>query len=237
MSNKVAIIVAPNGARKQKTDHKSIPISIQEIVDDVKECRKAGAIMAHVHARNSEGQHSLEIDDNLKLLEALESKLGDSIIIQLTTEAIERYTPSQQMQLIREVKPPAASFALRELLPSPTVSSQTIDFFHWVAEQNILAQYILYNQEDVERYSKLCRSNMLPKKGRHALFVLGSYRNNSINYPKDLLPFLYDEFITTEHWGACAFGENEFNCLSAVMLLGEIFALVSKIIIVRVAET
>ncbi|GAL30230.1 hypothetical protein JCM19239_2638 [Vibrio variabilis] len=42
--------------------------------------------MVHLHARKRTGQHSLEIEDNLPLYEALKDKLGDSILVQLTTE-------------------------------------------------------------------------------------------------------------------------------------------------------
>lgn len=218
--NKVAIIAAPNGARKQKSDHSRLPISIDEIVEEVAACRDAGAVMVHVHARDNQGRHSLEVERNLELLDALNSSLGDSVLVQLTTEAVGQYTPKQQMQLIKETRPPAASFALREFLPTSFNHTVIIDFFHWVSEQGILSQYILYSKQDVERYLYLCRENLLPQKGRHALFVLGSYQATQPSFPRDLLPFLNNELILNERWGVCAFGKKEFDCLTTAMMLG-----------------
>lgn len=217
---KIAIISAPNGARKQKTDHPAVPVTVDEIVQTVISCRDAGAAMAHVHARDSKGQHSLAIDDNHQLLEALTASVGDSIIIQLTTEAIGIYSPEQQRQLIKETSPPAASFALRELIPDDTHIPQAETFFAWAADQGMLAQYILYDRADVDRYLDLCRAGVLPEPGRHALLVLGRYHAQQLSEPTDLVPFLSDELIENERWGICAFGPKEAQCLTTAMLLG-----------------
>lgn len=220
MSKKIAIIAAPNGARKQKSDHPALPVTIEEIVKDVIACRDAGAAMAHVHARDAQGKHSLAIDDNQKLLDALKTKVGASVIVQLTTEAIGIYNPHQQIELIKETSPPAASFALRELLPDESFISKGAQFFQWVADQKMLAQYILYDRNDVERYLSYCRDGILPDKGRHALLVLGRYLKQGSSQPKDLLPFLSPELVEQERWGVCAFGKNEHQCLTTAMLIG-----------------
>jgi uncharacterized protein (DUF849 family) len=207
----------------QKSDHPRVPISVSEIVQDAIECRDAGAAMIHVHARDHRGNHSLSIDDNQLLLESLESELGDTVLLQLTTEAIGIYTPEQQRGLIKAVCPKAASFALRELLPMDTrepVNPQSVSFFDWVASQNMLAQYILYDRADVERYLKLCKLGIIPESGRHVLLVLGRHSQNLTAYPHELLPFIADSDIVSQRWGVCAFGPYEHQCLATAMLLG-----------------
>ncbi|WP_375749414.1 3-keto-5-aminohexanoate cleavage protein [Vibrio sp. HN007] len=220
MNKKVAIITAPNGARKQKSDHPAVPISVREIVDDVIACRDAGSAMVHVHARDNHGKHSLAIDDNLILLDTLKQEVKQSVIIQLTTEAIGQYSPEQQMVLIKETCPPAASFALRELIPDDSYLNTAESFFRWVSDQDVLAQYILYDREDVNRYLSLCQDGVLPQKGRHALLVLGRYHKNQMSEPTDLLPFFTQELLDYERWGVCAFGPKEHQCLTTAMLLG-----------------
>ncbi|MDG3084944.1 3-keto-5-aminohexanoate cleavage protein [Vibrio hannami] len=220
MRNRIAIIAAPNGARKQKSDHPALPVTVDEIVNDVLDCRDAGAAMVHVHARDKNGNHSLAVDDNQVLFNELKDRVGDSVIIQLTTEAIGIYSPEQQMELIREICPPAASFALKELVPDEKYLVKAEQFFHWVADQNILAQYILYDREDVDRYLSLCRDGVLPVRGRHALLVLGRYQKDQFSEPSDLIPFLSRELLDNERWGVCAFGPKEHQCLTAAMLLG-----------------
>ena len=43
MSNEVIIMVAPNGARKTKSDHDSLPVSIEDTVSEALLCFEAGA--------------------------------------------------------------------------------------------------------------------------------------------------------------------------------------------------
>lgn len=223
---KVAIIVAPNGARKTKLDHSALPISKSDIVSEVLACRDAGAAMVHLHARDKNGHHSLDIKDNLAVLEAVKVAVGDSLIIQLTTEAVGQYQPIEQMALIRETLPEAASFAIKELVPDNASIAEAGKFFHWVCERGIIAQYILYSVEDFHRYMWLVKEGVLPDKHHHILLVLGRYHKELLSTPTDLLPFFgdldYSQFILTSNvrWASCAFGVSEQKCLLSGMLMG-----------------
>jgi len=219
--NKAAIIVAPNGARKTQRDHPALPITIDEIVTDVIACRDAGAAMVHLHARDKNGLHSLEIDDNLSTLAAVRTAVGDSIIVQLTTEAVGQYQPPHQMQLIRETMPEAASFALKELVPDDSYLSVAETFFHWVAESGIIAQYILYSVQDIQRYFSLIKQGILPNKNHHLLLVLGRYHKQLRSAPTDLIPLLSEQLLTGKtRWATCAFGPEEQKCLISAILMG-----------------
>ncbi len=218
---KTAIIVAPNGARKSYDDHPALPITNQEIIADVIACRDAGAAMVHLHARNKQGQHSLDIDDNIALYQSLKEQVGDSIIIQLTTEAVGIYQPEQQMALIKETQPEAASFALSELIPNERSLDRATEFFHWVAEKKIIAQYILYSYSDLQRYFSLLQQGILPANKHHILLVLGRYSKQQISTPHDLAPFLQPQLLESNNrWAVCAFGQHEHRCLTAAMLMG-----------------
>ncbi|PSW20736.1 3-keto-5-aminohexanoate cleavage protein [Photobacterium sanctipauli] len=216
-----AIIVAPNGARKSRVDHPALPITQRQIINEVIACRDAGAAMVHLHARDHNGKHSLDIDDNIRLYQALKEQVGDSIIVQLTTEAIGQYSPEQQMTLIKEVKPEAASFALSELLPDASYLHQASEFFHWVASERIIAQYILYSPEDLKRYFHLLTQGKLPTNTHHLLLVLGRYQQQQTALPSDLAPFLQQQlFDHKQRWAVCAFGKYEHQCLATSMLMG-----------------
>ncbi|MGJ8580845.1 MAG: 3-keto-5-aminohexanoate cleavage protein [Psychromonas sp.] len=219
--HKSAIIVAPNGARKTRQDHPALPVTIEQIVDDVIACRDAGAAMVHLHARDKNGLHSLAIDDNIATLSAVKQAVGDSIIVQLTTEAVGQYQPSEQMLLIKETLPEAASFALKELIPDDSYLAVAQQFFHWVAENNIIAQYILYSVKDVQRYFSLIKQGILPSKHHHILLVLGRYHQQLRSSVTDLAPFLSEQLLTAKaRWATCAFGPEEQKCLMSAMLMG-----------------
>lgn len=218
---RIAIIVAPNGARKTKQDHDQLPMTIEEMVAEAKACQTAGATMIHLHARDTQGRHSLEVDDNLEIYHAVKAAVGDSMIVQLTTEAVEMYSPQQQMALIKAVKPEAASFALRELIPDEQSEEQGFVFFDWVAAQGILSQIILYDQADIERYFSFRERRVLPKHNQHALVVLGRYHEAQQSSPWDLRALHLERFIEENvRCAVCAFGAREQDCLTHAMLLG-----------------
>ncbi|MFM2621144.1 BKACE family enzyme [Vibrio owensii] len=218
---RIAIIVAPNGARKTKQDHAQLPMTIEEMVTEAKACQTAGATMIHLHARDAQGRHSLEVDDNLEIYHAVKAAVGNSMIVQLTTEAVGMYSPQQQMALVKAVKPEAASFALRELISDEQSEEQGFVFFNWVAAQGILSQIILYDQADIERYFSLRERGVLPKHNQHALVVLGRYHESQQSSPWDLRTLHLERFIEENvRCAVCAFGAREQDCLTHAMLLG-----------------
>ena len=214
MAKKILIIVAPNGARKTKQDHPKLPITPEELADEVENCVEAGASMVHLHARTAQGDHSLEIEDNLAVYRAVKERLGNKVILQLTTEAVGRYSPQQQMALIKAIKPEAASFALLELIPNIQYEETAKAFFHWLTLCNITTQYIVYSPEQLSYYLDLRDRGILPAKQHHLLFVLGRYHEQLESDPSDLDPFLdYIEQLNGVRWAVCAFGSKEQQCL------------------------
>ena len=220
-SNRPFIIVAPNGARRTKADHSRLPITPSELAETALECALAGAAMIHMHARKADGSHSLEIDDNRATYAAVKEAVGERMMVQVTTEAVGIYQPAQQMTLIRELRPEAASFGLRELIPDSSHEERAGDFFHWVAEQGIVAQYILYSSADLEYYLDLRERELLPGYNHHLLFVLGRYSAGQQSSPADLQPFVPLLWkLGSVRWAVCAFGHDELACLVEAARLG-----------------
>jgi 3-keto-5-aminohexanoate cleavage enzyme len=143
------LMVAPNGARRTKADHPALPMLQDEIVDAVAEAHAAGAHAAHVHVRDEAGQHVLDADRCLRLSDALRSRCGDDLIIQITSEAVGRYTPADQRELVRAVRPEAVSIAFRELFAASDEDGTNREFVHWAAENRVAIQWILYDPSDV----------------------------------------------------------------------------------------
>ncbi len=221
IENKNLIIVAPNGARKTKKDHPNLPISPEELAVEVENCVAQGAAMVHLHARTAQGAHSLEVEDNLAVYHAVKQRLGDKVIIQLTTEAVGIYNPDQQMDLIRAIEPEAASFALVELIPSPEHEEAAKAFFHWLTLRNITSQYIVYSPEQLSYYLDLIERGVLPAEQHHLLFVLGRYNEKLESEPSDLDPFLeLVKQLGGVRWAVCAFGPKEQECLLKAAQMG-----------------
>ncbi|MGB1237536.1 MAG: 3-keto-5-aminohexanoate cleavage protein [Pseudomonadales bacterium] len=218
---KAILMVAPNGARRTKDDHSALPVTARELAEETALAVDAGVTVVHAHARDEQGAHSLDIERNREVYTALSERLGDKVVIQLTTEAVGIYQPDAQMALIEALKPEAASFALRELIPDdePATLAQGREFFHASRAWGTIAQYILYSAEDVARYHALKDQGVLPNDAHHLLFVLGRYTVGQVSSPRDLLPFVQAHSDDTP-WAVCAFGRDEHRCASTALALG-----------------
>ncbi len=213
------ISVAPNGARKLKADHPALPLTPEELAATAVACREAGAALIHLHVRDREGRHTLDAPSYRTAIAAIRKAVGQDIIIQATSEAVGMYAPEQQMAMVRDLKPEAVSLAIREIIPDAAAEPAAGEFLAWMGREGIAPQYILYSDQDVERFQDLRRRGLIPGDRHFVLFVLGRYSVGQTSDPTDLLPFLSvkDETMT---WAVCAFGPRESACVLTAAALG-----------------
>lgn len=214
------LTVAPNGARLTQADHPALPLSPKELARTAAACADAGAAMIHLHVRDANGRHVLDADACRRAIDAIRDAVGRRLVIQVTTEAVGRYAPGEQMALVRSLQPEAVSLALRELVPDAEAESVAADFLAWVCETGIMPQYILYTDEDVRRWHALRMSGVIPERGASVLFVLGRHAApGEIVEPRAMLPLLAAHDFAIP-WSLCAFGPQEHACCTAVAALG-----------------
>lgn len=214
------LAVAPTGARKTRADHPAIPITPDEIAREAARCREAGAAMIHLHVRDADNRHSLDADAYAEATAAIRREVGERIVIQMTTEAVGIYSPAEQMDAVRAVRPEAASMAVRELCPDEASVPAFAEFLTWMAAERVLPQYILYAAEDVGRFIHLQRRGVIPQARPFLLFVLGRYTPGQKSVPADLLPFLEAARDIEADWAICAFGARECACALTAAGLG-----------------
>ncbi len=215
----LVLAVAPNGARKTKADHAALPIGPDEIACTAAACLEAGAAMIHLHVRDREGKHSLDVEAYRAAIAALHREVGDGLVIQVTSEAVGRYSAAEQMAMVRQLRPEAVSMAVRELVPDETAEPEAARFFAWLATERILPQFILYSDEDLRRFDGLIERGVVPDGPCFVLFVLGRYTKGQVSTPTDLLPFLSAN-PRRHAWAVCAFGRRENACALAAAALG-----------------
>lgn len=109
------IAVAPNGAQHARKDHPALPPSPRELAQTAVECRDAGAAMMHLHVRNKRDLHSLDPDIYRKMLKAAHSSVGETMLIQASSEAAGVYRPQQQMAAMLALDAGCISMGLREI--------------------------------------------------------------------------------------------------------------------------
>ena len=219
MPGPLVIAVAPNGARRTKVDHPSLPITSAELADCAAACAEAGASMIHLHVRDAAQQHSLDPKLYRAALASVRSAIADRMVVQVTTEAVGRYSPAEQMAVVRDLMPEAISLAVRELLPEGEPENEVAAFLVELEKAGTLVQYILYSVEELKRYRDLVRRGVVPNRKSSVLFVLGRYSKDQRSTPEDLLPFL--ELDARPHsWMCCAFGPRETDCMLAAAVFG-----------------
>lgn len=216
MQRPLMIAVAPNGARKTKADHPSLPIYPEELGETAKACLSAGACMIHLHVRDKNNKHSLDPFLYKEAIRAIRGEVGDNLIVQVTTEAAGIYQPEQQVEVVKKVRPEAASVALREFCPDASYERATGEFFEWMYKEKISPQYILYDLEDLGRFKAYCRRGLVPGSSHTILLVLGRYTRDQESDPKDLDPLL-TAIPGNSNWWLCAFGKNESACMARVV--------------------
>ena len=207
----VMLMVAPNGARKSKADHPALPLSAEELAAQAAACLDAGAAVLHLHVRDAHGGHSLDARLYHEAMRAIGAATRGRMIVQMTTEAVGRYSAKEQMRAVRAVVPAAVSLALRELVPNDADNrlGKARGFFRWLKVMTISPQFILYDPADVRRFLNLREKGIIPFRKPFLLMVLGRHAADGESAPEELDPFLEALGDAPAHWAVCAFGRRE----------------------------
>lgn len=210
------LMVAPNGARRTKADHPALPITPDELIETAQACQTAGADGIHVHVRDKDGQHSLDVGQYREVLVALNDAVP-GMFLQVTSEAAGRFCPETQMQMIRELRPKSVSLAHSELMQDPTSKETASAFYAWAHDEGVGIHNIAYTPEQLRQFLVLVDEGVIPGTEHHLQLVLGSYGSTEPSQPPDLdayrvlLDARQDDLALD--WMICAFGSGETACL------------------------
>lgn len=108
LSRKVIVTVAPTGAWPSKKDNPAVPLTPQEIADDVYACWQAGAAVAHLHMRDAEGLGTMDKERFKETVELIRKRCD--IVLNLTTSGDLNATDDTRMAHFIELKPELASY-------------------------------------------------------------------------------------------------------------------------------
>jgi 3-keto-5-aminohexanoate cleavage enzyme len=107
---KLIITVAPTGAWPTKKDTPYVPLTPKEIAEEVYQCWKAGASIAHIHVRNDDAAASMNFDKFKETVTLIRGKKECDIILNLTTSGGIGLKDDERMRPFMELKPEMASF-------------------------------------------------------------------------------------------------------------------------------
>ena len=209
-----ALMVAPNGARRSKADHPALPMELDELVETARACHRAGARGIHLHVRDKDGLHSLDVGQYREAVAAVEQAVP-GFFVQVTSESAGRFGVEAQMQMIRDLRPHSVSLALRELLRAPIDEAR--DFYHWARDAGICIHHIAYSPKELGDILHHIDNGLIPGRDHQVQLVLGTYDGSEPSRPQDI--DAYQALIDPRKgdlaldWMICAFGPAETACL------------------------
>ena len=206
------ILVAPNGARRGRQDHPTLPVDTDAIVATAQACFAAGAQGLHLHVRDAEGRHSLDAGRYREVLDELRRAVP-RMDVQITTEAAGIYDVQAQLDCLEAVRPSWASISVREIARSPELADRV---YGVCAAQGTRVQHILYDADDAALLALWRSQGIVRPEQNERLFVLGRYASGQVSRPGDLEQFM----PASAPWMVCAFGPQEHACLLAAAARG-----------------
>ena len=111
LKHKTIITVATTGAWPKKENNPNVPLTPQEIADDIYVCWQAGAAVAHLHMRDDDGNGTMSADKFRETVSLLKAQHPDcDVILNLTTSGDLNATEETRQAHLRELHPEMASF-------------------------------------------------------------------------------------------------------------------------------
>ena len=111
MAKKTIITVACTGAWPKKENNPNVPMTPQEIADDVYDCWLAGAAVAHLHMRDDEGNGTMSADKFRETVTLLREQHPDcDIVLNLTTSGDLYATDETRQAHLAELRPEMGSY-------------------------------------------------------------------------------------------------------------------------------
>ena len=120
-----------------KEDNPNVPITPDEIAQDAARCRKAGAAIVHLHARDSDGTPTWRADVYAEIIGKIRELCPDVVVCVSTSGRLwsELEKRADVLELDRDLKPEMASLTLGSLNFPGQASVNEPSMIHGLAER------------------------------------------------------------------------------------------------------
>lgn len=222
LKNKTIITVAVTGAWPSKKDNPNIPITPAEIAEDVYDCWKAGAAIAHLHMRDDEGKGTMDVEKFRETARLIRAKKDCDIILNFTTSGDLNATDETRQLHLKEIRPEMASYDCGSMnwghnalfINHPQFLenlAQTMKECHVKPEIEIFDAGMIYNAEYYLKKGVL-------EGPQHYQFVLGAAGGTAATV--DNLVYLKNLIPEGSTWSALGIGKGHLPILYAAIAMG-----------------
>jgi 3-keto-5-aminohexanoate cleavage enzyme len=164
----VMIMVAPNGARALKKDNPATPISPREIAEEVIRCARAGASIAHLHARQPDGQPTQSIEVFREIADRIREH--SDIVLQISLGTI-GFTVEEAVEPV-DLNPEMVSLPLDGFLKDDAAAHDGIrQMALKVREHGVRPELSVYNDRMLNGALKLIEDGVIDRPACFGLIM------------------------------------------------------------------
>ncbi len=177
--NKIIVNFTPTGIIPMKTDTPYIPVSVEEIVEDVRKAYEMGITMVHLHARDEDGKPSHKKEIYAAIISGIRRFAPDLIICVSTSGRIFNVVEARAevLDLDGANKPDMASLTLSSLNFNQVASMNTPEMIQALAkrmqERGIKPELEIFDLGMVNYMKYLIKKGLI-KEPYYANVILGN---------------------------------------------------------------
>lgn len=206
---KLIITVAPVGAEVTRKETPYLPLTPEEIADEVLRCYNSGASVVHLHARDENGLPTQKKERYREIIEKIKEKAPD-IIIQISTGGAIGMSFEERAEPL-ELNPEFASLTCGTVNFGDGVFYNPPDWIRKFAlimrERKIKPEIEVFEAGMIDNAMKLLKEGLV-EEPLHFDFVLGVPGGMSGD-PKNLV-FLVNSIPKNSTWMVAGIGRYEF---------------------------
>lgn len=222
LNNKRVISVAITGSWPTKEDNPNLPITPQEIAEDVYECWKAGAAIAHIHVRNDDGTPSTDFAKYKETIDLIRAKKDCDICINITSSGSVGFGDEERIYPLQQLLPEMASYDAGTMnWQHRTIFENHPRFLEKLGlalqESNIKPEIEIFDGGMVYNALYYLKKDIL-KAPLHFQFVLGAPGGMASTIEN--LVFLKSLIPEDSTWSACGIGRGHMPIMMATIAMG-----------------
>lgn len=222
LNNKRVISVAITGSWPTKEDNPNLPVTPQEIAEDVYECWKAGAAIAHIHVRNDDGTPSTDFAKYKETIDLIRAKKDCDICINITSSGSVGFGDEERIYPLQQLLPEMASYDAGTMnWQHRTIFENHPRFLEKLGlalqESNIKPEIEIFDGGMVYNALYYLKKGIL-KAPLHFQFVLGA--PGGMTSTIENLVFLKGLIPEDSTWSACGIGRGHMPIMMATIAMG-----------------
>lgn len=235
MSRKVIITVATTGAFHGKSANPALPEQPEEIAQAAYDCCNAGASIIHLHVRDKEGKHTVDVE-KLREVNGLVRAKCDLIIQNSTAPRVVQHS-AERFPIADEDEGLSALDAGPEMCSLDVallnVGFGKIKFLNiwsrdWIRkacqmmnEKGIRPEFELFSPTGLEDFKNVLVKEGIAKPPYSCTFVMGmKVSQGAMDYTPENLMFMRSQLPPNTNWSVMAIGNNQLEATTLGLLAG-----------------